>query len=322
MARALSILSTAADAPVTPSVRAQLAEAGADLESLGEYARAAEAYAAAEDIESQGRALARAGDVDRLDTLLAADQTRTREARSRRYAHAQFDLRVASGQRRDAAELSRTSDDAALRARGRALEATRLTGPTVPTKIRGRDKTIIVLGDRVLVGRRPTLDDGELGTGFAIGEIVVASVAVSRRHLMIARRGGEFVLRDLGSHNGTRIDGVPVVDEVTVGDGLELRLGFEVSVVVRPAVDWPGAAAIEVTGVRYIAPLGRASLGIGRWRLECNAIAGIGNWVDLVTEDDPPAFAGGLRLAARIGLLAGDAISTDRDGDVAVAFGE
>ncbi len=317
--QALSILATAGDVPATPIGRLQLAQAGSDLESLGEFARAAEAYGRAEDVEAQGRALARAGDIDSLDALLDADEARAREARQRLEGHELFDMAVASGQRRDAAKLARASVDRALRARGRDLEARRLAKNIVRVTMGGR-RTILILGNQVVLGRASEDAEAPFGTEGEPGQIVVRSAAVSRRHLMFGRRADRIVLRDLGSHNGTMHGGERIAGEMNLDDGLDLRLGGEVTLVARPADDLPGAVAIEITGVRYVAPLGPARLGIGRWRLECAAVSGLGRWVELVTDDEPPAFAAGLRLAGRVTLLSGDVISTDRDGDGAIVF--
>jgi hypothetical protein len=155
--------------------------------------------------------------------------------------------------------------------------------------------------------------------------VAVASAAISRKHLSIARRDGEVWVRDLGSHNGTTLrqgteralDG-----EASVGSGIELRLGADVPLFVGPADDLPGAVAIEVAGARYVAPLGPARLGIGPWRLECAGSVGVEDWIELVTDDAPPAFAGGLRLSSRVTLLAGDAFAVEPGGAIAARFGE
>jgi hypothetical protein len=154
----------------------------------------------------------------------------------------------------------------------------------------------LVLGDEVIVGRT--------------GAIAIASAAVSRQHLLVARRGTDVVVRDLGSRNGTRLRGVALGGEATVDDGIDLLLGNEVPLVVRPAPELPGAVALGIGGTRYLAPLGPARLPVGRWRLE----RGPDGWVELATDDDPPAFAGAMRLAARVTLLRGDAIACERGG--------
>ena len=151
--------------------------------------------------------------------------------------------------------------------------------------------------------------------------VPVASAAVSRRHLSIARRDGAVWVRDLGSHNGTTQGDRPLVEEVRVDAPLDLRLGREVSLVLQPADELAGAVAIEVAGARYVAPLGPAMLGIGRWRLECVRTPGVEDWIELVTDDAPPAFKGGLRLASRVALLAGDAFAAESGGTDAIRFG-
>lgn len=304
---------------MSPGVERELATAAADLEALGEHGRAAEAYARLRNVEAQGRALARAGEVDSLDVLLDAERERARQALSRREGHDLFDMRVASGQRRDAAAFARVSSDGALRARGRELEAMRVANATVRMTIRGR-QTVLVLGDQVVLGRAPGHEQAEAQPGTE-GSIVVESVAVSRRHLLFARARGEVVLRDLGSHNGTTLGGTAIHGEVKLGDGLDLRLGGEVPLIARRAADFPGFAAIEVTGVRYVAPLGPALLAIGRWRLEAAPPGEVGAWIDLVTEDEPPAFAAGIRLVSRVSLLKGDTLSAERHGDALLVVG-
>lgn len=51
--------------------------------------------------------------------------------------------------------------------------------------------------------------------------------AVSRRHAEIRRRGQQFFLVDLGSTNGTQLNGEPLLPnvEVPLSDGSEIRLG-------------------------------------------------------------------------------------------------
>jgi hypothetical protein len=330
-ARALAVLAASANVPVTASRRPPLLEAAADLEALGDFARAAEAYDRARDVEGQARALARAGDVERLDELLEAQQAHDRGARARRTGHEEFDALVGSGRRREAFDLSQGSSDGALRGRGQALHGRRLGGSVVHASVRGRAVTF-VLGDRILLGRAPEIT----AEGASTGAITIASMALSRAHLAIGRRDGHPCVRDLDSRHGTTVGGERLRAEVTVGSGIELRLGGEVPCVVRPAEDWLRAVAIEVAGVRHIAPLGPAALGIGRWTLarsagrsaqasvegsvEESVEGSVEGWVELVTDDAPPAFAGGLRLAARITVLGGDAFATEAGGDEVLAF--
>ncbi len=55
-------------------------------------------------------------------------------------------------------------------------------------------------------------------------DLVLGDPRVSRRHARIQVRGGRRVLSDLGSRNGTRVNGTPV-DEVAIGFGDEILLG-------------------------------------------------------------------------------------------------
>ncbi len=50
-------------------------------------------------------------------------------------------------------------------------------------------------GERLLVGRDPTCD------------VVVADLTVSRRHAQLTFRDGAWILQDLGSRNGTAVNG-------------------------------------------------------------------------------------------------------------------
>jgi hypothetical protein len=51
--------------------------------------------------------------------------------------------------------------------------------------------------------------------------------AISRRHAEIRRRGNQFFLVDLGSTNGTQLNGEPITPnvEMPLRDGGEIRLG-------------------------------------------------------------------------------------------------
>jgi pSer/pThr/pTyr-binding forkhead associated (FHA) protein len=66
--------------------------------------------------------------------------------------------------------------------------------------------------DEVVVGREKGLTAS------------VADASVSRRHACITRRGDEFELEDLGSFNGTHINGVPVRSCVLI-DGDTVQFG-------------------------------------------------------------------------------------------------
>jgi pSer/pThr/pTyr-binding forkhead associated (FHA) protein len=56
-------------------------------------------------------------------------------------------------------------------------------------------------------------------------ECLVVEASVSRRHAHLRREGERWLLRDLGSSNGTRVNGMRVTEEVEVRPGDQLNLG-------------------------------------------------------------------------------------------------
>jgi hypothetical protein len=303
--RSSTVVAMAADAPMTEALRQDLAGAASELEAIGEHAGAAEAFARAGDVEGQARALAKAGDVDALDQLLAGQLTRDRETIARHRAQDEIMMLVASGQRREAAAMARAFADEALRERGRPIELSRIAQSVVNVTLRGKSLAI-VLGDAIVIGRALEQEGSHARTG----TITVASATIGRRHVAITRTGGEPVVRDLGSRNATLLRGLALSGDAPIGDGIELRLGGDVPLVVRPTSELGGAVAIDVVGMHFIAPLGPAVLGVGRWRLD----RGDDGWVELVTDDQPPPFSGSLRLVMRVTLLAGDSFAAERGG--------
>ena len=71
--------------------------------------------------------------------------------------------------------------------------------------------------------------------------LVLADRSVSRRHAELAAEEGAWVVRDLGSTNGTAIDGHPVPEGLVLA-GQRMRVGA-VEMVVRPAPEAPAGPA-------------------------------------------------------------------------------
>ncbi len=83
--------------------------------------------------------------------------------------------------------------------------------------------SLVLLEEERAVGTYP------LGTSTTIGrlpdcDVVLPDPAVSRRHARIVRRGDAYVLSDLGSTNGTLVNGEPV-SERELRDGDRITIG-------------------------------------------------------------------------------------------------
>lgn len=313
--RAELLLALAGDAAVSAVARHEIAEAARDLEAIGEPLKAAEAYARAGDKEGEARALQAAGDVERLEFLLATQQHEERVSRAREDRVKDVDLLIGCGRRREALagldELQagdRPSDPdeshrslaeaAALRDRANGLRARMVKGPVVALEI-GGERWTFVLGSEVVVGRTE-------------GAIKVPSNAVSRQHLRVWREGGEIMVRDLESRNGTQLRGINLAGPIPTREGLELKLGREVPTRIAPRAAAAGSteatwAEIRVAGETYVAPLGPGLLPIPDLEL----FAGADGWVELVAKSRP-VYLGSVELVPRATLLVGDAISTSR----------
>jgi transcriptional regulator with GAF, ATPase, and Fis domain len=83
------------------------------------------------------------------------------------------------------------------------------------------------------------LPEGEFTIGRdAANQLWVDDAALSRRHCVVRREGAKCVVRDVGSRNGTRLNGVPVEeqqlehwDQLSVGSSLLMFLGEATSAV-------------------------------------------------------------------------------------------
>ena len=302
--RAELLLALAGDTAVSAVARHEVVEAARDLEAIGEPLKAAEAFARAGDKEGEARALQAAGDVERLEFLLSSEQFKERVSRAREDRAKDVDLMIECGRRREALAaldelLKAAPDDAPLRGRAASLRSRRVEAPIVCLEMLGARWTM-VLGSEVVIGRSE-------------GAIKVSSNAVSRQHLRIAREGDDVVVRDLESRNGTQLRGVNLAGTLPVRDGLDLKLGREVTLRITPSQKLPGAIEIDVAGQHYVACLGKNFLPVAGLTLD----AGADGWVELLAHGTH-AYAGGVEWTDRATLLAGDSVTTSRTGDPAL----
>lgn len=84
-------------------------------------------------------------------------------------------------------------------------------------------------------GKEYVLQEGETGVGRGIdNDVILTDVSVSRKHLRVLRDGANLVLRDLGSGNGTTVNGQRV-HQIVLSEGDRIELGETVLVVRQPA---------------------------------------------------------------------------------------
>jgi tetratricopeptide (TPR) repeat protein len=302
--RAELLLALAGDASVSAVARHEIIEAARDLEAIGEPMKAAEAFARAGDKEGEARALQAAGDVERLEFLLSSEQFKERVSRAREDRTKDVDLMIECGRRREALAaldelLKATPDDAPLRERANALRSRRVEAPIVCLDMLG-ERWTMVLGKEVVIGRSE-------------GAIKVSSNAVSRQHLRIVREGDDVIVRDLESRNGTQLRGINLAGALPVKDGLDLKLGREVTLRIAPSKKLAGAIEIDVAGEHYVACLGKNCLPVEGLTLDF----GTDGWVELLAHGTH-AYVGGVEWTQRATLLAGDSVATTRTGDPAL----
>ena len=91
-----------------------------------------------------------------------------------------------------------------------------------------------------LKGKRLTVRTPVVNIGRAdYNDLVIPEPSVSSSHAKLQRREGIWVLSDLGSTNGTYVDGERVTDETPLGPGAAIRFG-EVTTLFESTDDTTG----------------------------------------------------------------------------------
>ena len=74
-------------------------------------------------------------------------------------------------------------------------------------------------------GREYTFNQPEVSIGrVAENDIVLGDAGVSRKHVLIREEGGKYLVQDLGSANGTKLNGSAITEE-ELHDGDEISVG-------------------------------------------------------------------------------------------------
>jgi pSer/pThr/pTyr-binding forkhead associated (FHA) protein len=105
---------------------------------------------------------------------------------------------------------------------------------------------------KILAGARqgvqvPLSAQQPLGIGRRVGELLLDDPLVSGRHCQVLKRGDDWVVQDLGSTNGTMLDG-RLVREAVLTPGSELAVGSTRLVLLTSGDDDPGDRSVPRDG--------------------------------------------------------------------------
>jgi len=94
------------------------------------------------------------------------------------------------------------------------------------------EQPVLIAREGELIGQRWTIDTDEFVVGRGSdSNLVLPERQVSRYHIKVLRRDGRFFLQDLGSKNGTHLNGEQVTGTVPLQDGDEIQIALCVKLV-------------------------------------------------------------------------------------------
>jgi len=101
------------------------------------------------------------------------------------------------------------------------------TSPGRPAKVkRGRTAHVLVVTAGALAGTRITLGEAPITIGRAEDStLVITDDYASARHARLVPRAGQWYLEDLGSTNGTYLNGEPLEGPQPLHDGDRIKIG-------------------------------------------------------------------------------------------------
>lgn len=86
---------------------------------------------------------------------------------------------------------------------------------------------VLIMHEGQLSGQRWTLESDVLNIGRAADcDIALPERQVSRYHARILRQGDQYLVEDLGSKNGTHLNGAPVHGTAKIQDGDEIQVAL------------------------------------------------------------------------------------------------
>jgi pSer/pThr/pTyr-binding forkhead associated (FHA) protein len=124
--------------------------------------------------------------------------------------------------------------------RGAPPPGARLSGPVTPITMVEAPIASLLVRSGSLKGKRLTVRTPVVNIGRGdYNDLVIPEPSVSASHAKLQRREGIWVLNDLGSTNGTFVDGERVTDETPLGPGATIRFG-EVATLFESTDDTTG----------------------------------------------------------------------------------
>ncbi len=260
---------------LTPADHELCSEAADLLLGAGDAAGAGAAYELCGNLERAAAAYEQAGEIERVEELLGAAEARRKASTEERQTLATYRMQLALGQRAEALFALRrhaavAADSAAAQ---RLLFDLQKRLPAC-----GQVRLVGLLAEILYVGRFP-LRIGRAATGAAhslAGDteqlLALPDLGLSREHAQIdcnERDGATtFLLRDLGSKNGTTLSGLAVAGSLPLRGEGEIGLGPHVALRFAVVAD----------------------------RLELEVLRGLGRGLRAVASPRPIALAEGLTL--------------------------
>ena len=117
----------------------------------------------------------------------------------------------------------------------------------------------LVITGGPLAGRRLTLT-GELVVGRADAHVIVEDPAVSRRHAVVRLEGDRVTVEDLGSTNGTWVNGRRIEGPTHLGPGDVLQIGESIMHVGATLAPPPAPVPFPGTGPAPGLPIGAGAM--------------------------------------------------------------
>jgi pSer/pThr/pTyr-binding forkhead associated (FHA) protein len=134
------------------------------------------------------------------------------------------------------------------------LPVSELRGVPTPPSAEAAPLASLLVRTGAFRGKRLPVKSPVVNIGRAdYNDVVIAEPSVSTTHAKLQRRDDVWVLSDLGSTNGTYVEGEAVTGETALAPGTTLRFG-EVAVLFEPLDDRPSAKLPGTQVVERIEP--------------------------------------------------------------------